>query len=113
MKTSKIRVAAGVAVLLALAGITALMVPPYLESWQLQRYLSDLVEDRAAIAKTPDAIQIMVLNKAATLGLPLHGDDVKVTAANGTIHIQALYIVHVDLRLYTVDLHFRPEAGGA
>jgi hypothetical protein len=31
--------------------------------------------------------------------------------ADGAVNIDVLYIVHVDLVGYTVDLHFRPTAG--
>ena len=50
--------------------------------------------------------------KASSLGIPLHTGDVTVERHSANLHIRALYVVRVDLPLYTVDLHFRPEAGG-
>jgi hypothetical protein len=37
---------------------------------------------------------------------------VRVTADDGAVRIDVLYVVHVDMAGYTVDLHFRPTAGG-
>jgi hypothetical protein len=52
-----------------------------------------------------------VLNEAAGLGLPVHSEDVHVGITQGAVNIDVLYIVHVDLAGYTIDLHFRPTAG--
>jgi hypothetical protein len=41
----------------------------------------------------------------------VNSDDVHVDVAQGAVRIDVLYIVHVDVAGYTVDLHFRPAAG--
>jgi len=44
------------------------------------------------------------------MGLPVHITDVRISEAGGRRRIEVLYVVHVELPLYTVDLHFRPTA---
>jgi len=105
------RIIAGSAVLLILAIVGVLLIPPYAANWRLQSYVNDLADDPATAKKPPEAVRTMVLNEAAGLGLPVHGEDVRVGLTEGAIRIDVLYIVHVDLAGYTVDLHFRPTAG--
>ncbi len=104
--------AAGVAVLVVLAGLVVLLAPPYYENWKLQRYLDSLAADPAISAKSPEVVRAGILNRAAELGLPVHGDDVRVTRPEGALRIEVLYIVKIDFPIYAVDLHFRPAAGG-
>ena len=107
------RLVAGVLVLLALLSLSGLLIPPYAANFQLQRYVNDLIDDPAMARQPLDAVRARVLNKAAALGLPVRSEDVHVAAPNGALRIDVLYIVHVDLAGYTVDLHFRPAAGGS
>ena len=92
--------------------VGAFLIPPYVGNWRLQSYINDLADD-PGIAKRPvGAVRSDVLNQAATLGLPLHSEDVQVAATQSGVKIDVLYIVHVDIIGYTIDLHFRPAAGG-
>jgi hypothetical protein len=106
------RLAGGVAVLIVLAAVAVLLIPPYYENWKLQRYLDALAQDPAMSTKPPEAVRDNIVNRAAALGLPVHSDDVRVTRPDGALRVEVLYIVRVDLPVYTVDLHFRPAAGG-
>lgn len=105
------RLIGGIAVLLILVILGVLLVPPYAANWRLQSYVNDLVDDPATAKLPAEAIRTRVLNQAAGLGLPVHDDDVHVGMNSGSVKIDVLYIVHVDLAGYTVDLHFRPAAG--
>lgn len=107
-----LRPAAGAAVLLMLALIALLLIPPYVQNWKLQRFVNELHDDPAAAAQPVDAIRVRILNRAAALGLPVHNNDVHVTQSSGALRIDVLYVVHVDVAGYAVDLHFRPAAGG-
>lgn len=99
--------------MLAVLAITAaFLIPPYAANWRLQSYLSDFADDAAVSHKSLDAVRSEVLNASASLGLPVHSDDVHVSATSNGVQIDVLYIVHVDLAGYTIDLHFRPQAGG-
>ena|SRR5690349_12042232 len=106
------RVLAGIAVLVALGAMAIPLLPPYLENWKLQRYLNDLMDDPATAGKSPEAIRASIVNHAGALGLAVHGDDVRVTRSDKAFKVEVLYVVHVDLAAYAVDLHFRPAAGG-
>jgi hypothetical protein len=111
-RVSKIaRLIAGAAVLLILAILGVLLIPPYAANWRLQNFVNDLADDPATATKPAEAVRTKVLNQAAGLGLPVHGEDVHVGITQGAVKIDVLYIVHVDLAGYTVDLHFRPAAG--
>ncbi len=105
------RLIAGTAVLLILLVVSALLVPPYVGNWRLQSYVNDLADDPATAKKPAEAVRTEVLNAAAGLGLPVHSDDVHVGVNQGAVKIDVLYIVHVNVGGYTIDLHFRPTAG--
>ena len=107
------RVAAGVAVLLILAAIALVLVPPYSANWKLQRYVNGLLDDPATAQKPREQVRASVIDKAASLGIRLTDDDVQVAPADNSIRIDVLYVVHVDVAGYSVDLHFRPAAGGS
>jgi hypothetical protein len=106
------RLIAGAAVLALLGVIAVLLIPPYAANWRLQSYLNDFADDAAASHKSVGIVRSEVLNAAAALGLPVTSDDVQVTSTPTGVRIDVLYIVHVDLAGYTIDLHFRPQAGG-
>jgi hypothetical protein len=106
------RLVAGVAVLVVLAVTAVFLIPPYAANWRLQSYLNDFADEAATSHKSAETVRGEVLNAGATLGLPVRGDDVHVTATPSGVKIDVLYIVHVDLIGYTIDLHFRPQAGG-
>ena len=104
------RVAAGVAVLVLMAAIGILLVPPYIENWKLQSFMNQMAQDPATAQKTPEILRANIVDKAASLGLPVHTDDVRVTRSGEALKIEVLYMVRIDLPIYTVDLHFRPAA---
>lgn len=104
------RKVAGVGVLLIMAAIGVLLIPPYVENWKLQSFLNQMAQDPATAQKTPDILRANIIDKAASLGLPVHTDDVRVTQSGDGLKIEVLYIVRIDLPIYTVDLHFRPAA---
>lgn len=101
---------AGIAVLVLLAAMGVLLLPPYIDNWKLQGYLNDLASDPATVQKSPEVIQSNIVNKAASLGLPVRSDDVRVTRSADGLRIEVLYLVQVTLGPYSVELHFRPAA---
>jgi len=108
-----LRKIAGITVLVIFAAIGIVLIPPYVENWKLQRYVNELVDDPATAALQPEVIRAKVVSRAASLGLPVQDGDVQITRVQDAIRINVLYLVHVDVAGYTVDLHFRPTAGGA
>lgn len=114
MKAARlVRVTAGVLVLATLVAIGAVLVPPYAANFRFQRYLNDLIDDPATASLPPEATRTKILERASSLGLPLSKEDVQISHSQNAIRIDALYVVHVDIAGYTVDLHFRPAAGGS
>jgi len=110
-RTDRWRIAAGAGVLVVLTLIAVLLAPPYYHDWQLQRYMRALVHDQARANRSADLVRALVVDRAAALGLPVRTADVHVTRSKDTVKIEVLYIVHIDLPMYMVDLHFRPGAG--
>jgi hypothetical protein len=108
-----LRKIAGIAVLLVLAAIGAMLLPPYIQNWKLQRYVNGLVDDPATATQPAEVIRDEVVARGGALGLPVHAGDVQVSRPQNSVRIDVLYIVHVDLAGYSVDLHFRPAAGGS
>jgi hypothetical protein len=106
------RVFAGAAVLLILIALGLILIPPYAANWQLQSYVNGLVEDPSTSKKPLEAVRAQIVDKAAALGLPLSADDVHVDTSEGSLKIDVLYMVQVNLAGYAIDLHFRPAAGG-
>ncbi len=104
------RIAAGVGVLVVLGLIAILLVPPYYHNWQFEQFLGALVHDPATAQRSPDLIEALVVDHAANMGIPVHTPDVHVTRIGDALKIEVLYIVHIDLPVYAVDLHFRPGA---
>ncbi len=102
------RNAAGIAVLVIMAAIAVLLVPPYIQNWKLQSFINQMALDPATAQKSPDIVRANIVDRAASLGLPVHTDDVRVTKSGDALKIDVLYIVRIDLPIYTVDLHFRP-----
>jgi hypothetical protein len=98
-------------VLLILIILGVFLFPPYAANWQLQNYVNDLADDPATSKLPMEAVRTRVLNQAAALGLPVQSDNVHVGFTGSAVKIDVLYIVHVDIAGYTVDLHFRPAAG--
>lgn len=106
------RVAAGAAVLLVLVVLGVRLVPVYLRNLELQRFVEETVQETGSVQKPDELLRVAVVDKAARLGLPVKVSQVRVKRAEGKLRIEVLYIVPVDLPLYTVKLHFRPSAGG-
>ena len=83
---------------------------PYFENWKFQQYLNDLSADAGTSTKSPEVVRANVVDKAGQLGLPVHSDDVRVTRDGQALRVEVLYLVRVNLGLYSVDLHFRPAS---
>jgi len=102
--------------ILTLAAIAVLIyvavraVPVYVLNYELEDYLRQLAI-QATVARSPAAeIRQKVLAQAVDLHLPVSEDQVKVESLEGNVKIEVDYTVPVDLRVYTLVLHFRPSA---
>ena len=105
------RIAAAVLILVILAAMGARLLPLYLENMRLQSYVEGIAQDAENRTRSDDLLRVSVLEKAASLGLPIKADNVHIKRSNDSMRIEVRYIVRVDFPLYTVDLHFYPGAG--
>jgi hypothetical protein len=106
------RLIAGAVVILILIGLGVVLIPPYASYWQLQNYLSSVVDDAGTLKLSQDVVRAEIVNKAKALGLPVANDDVHVAISPNSVKLDVLYMVQVNVAGYAIDLHFRPTAGG-
>jgi hypothetical protein len=102
------RIAAAIAVLVALLGFGALLAPIYAHNLELQNYVAEITRN---VSVSDAALLQQVVNKARALDLPVTAANVHVTRSPEGTRIDVPYFVRVTLPGYTVDLHFHPGAG--
>lgn len=85
------------------------IVPVFLHNYELQDFLRDLAIQATVQRSSAEAIQNAVVAKAQDLDLPVTRDNVKATPGN-KVTIDVDYKVPVDLKVYTMVLHFTPSA---
>lgn len=101
------RTAAGVILAAALVCVLAMLVPAYRKNSSFQEYL----EQAVTRPEPPGILKTDIVNRAAQIGLPLRDSDVRITEKPGNgLRVDIVYVSRVDLKLYTVDLHFHPSA---
>jgi hypothetical protein len=108
---SRLRIAAAVIILIALAIMGARLLPLYLDNMRLQSYVERITQDAENRTRPDDALRVAVLEKAAFLGLPVKAENVRIKRSEDNMRIDVRYVVRVDFPMYTVDLHFYPGAG--
>lgn len=87
------------------------IVPIYVENYELQDYVNQVAVDASVHQpqEKPDALTNQIYAKAESLGLPVERQDIKVVVGQ-TVQINVDYLVYVDLKLFTLPLHFTPTA---
>ena len=111
-KIRLVRIAAGVAILLSLLAFTIVLFPPYAANMRFQQYIETVARDPANARKELELIRVDIVRHAAAMGVPVRLDQVRLARAESGVKVEVRYVVRVDFPLYTVDLHFRPQAGG-
>lgn len=96
-------------VVAAVAFVAIKTIPVYVHNYELQDFIRDLAIRATVEHSNADAIRDAVLAQARELDLPVTRDDVKVTPGN-RVTIDINYKVPVDLKVYTLVLHFTPSA---
>ena len=109
-KLPRWRAIAGFAVFLGLFADLSLLAPVYYRDYEFERYIQGRLQASVAEAVSDDALRAELVGHAKSLGLPLVPNDVQIQHRNGVTALATFYKIQVDLGLYTVDLHFRPEA---
>jgi hypothetical protein len=105
------RIAAGIAVLVAMAGLLAVFIPIYIHNLQLQNFVGGLTQGVVSQISPDAELRAQILQKAHTLGLPVTEDNVLISRSPGALRIDVRYLVPVQLPGYAVKLHFYPGAG--
>jgi cell division protein FtsL len=103
---SRLKTLLVLAMLGALIYVAVQTVPVYVNNYELKDYIGQLAI-QASAARTPAGqIQQSVLTRASDLNLPVSADQIKVESNQGNVKIEIDYTVPVDLRVYTLMLHF-------
>ncbi len=102
------RALTGFGVLATLVAVLLALAPVYLQNYRLTGKVKTVVN--GAVSLTDDALRTKLLAEAGALRLPVLPGDVKITRSGDALDVQLKYIVHRNLGLYQVDLHFHPAA---
>jgi len=86
------------------------IIPVYVDNYQLQDYIQNQTPFWLTQRVPADAIRNNILGKAQELGLPLAAEQVNVEASGSRVSVHIDYIVPVDLKVYTLRLHFTPSS---
>jgi aconitase B len=85
------------------------IIPIYINNYDLSQHIQQVAVD-ATVHRTPaENITKDVVAYAGDLGLPITADNVKVKVGS-IVTIDLDYTVPVDLKVYTLMLHFTPSA---
>ncbi len=81
-------------------------IPVYVNDYQLHDYVQNQTPFWLTQRAAAEAIRRNVVAKAQELGLPLAPEDVTVNANANKVDVSLDYRVPVDLKVYTLQLHF-------
>ena len=84
------------------------IVPPFVDNYQLHDTLQSEARLFAAHQKTADAVRGAVWSELQNLKIPAQKEDITVTDAMRTGHVEVKYTVVVELPGYTLNLNFDP-----
>jgi hypothetical protein len=100
----------GIFVMVATIYLGVQLVPPYMANYQFEDEINNEATANTYNTKPEDAIRDIVMKRAQDLDIPLTRDHIKVQRAgqvgSGSLIIEAVYQVHVDLPGYPLDLNF-------
>jgi hypothetical protein len=106
-----LRLAGAVVILAVLAGSAVLLAPAYWRNLRLQQQLEGMVSEPDLQKRPDEQLRVSVAGMAASLGIRLRQDEVRIDRTGGRFRVEAKYVVRVDIPVYTVDLHFRAASG--
>lgn len=104
------RILGAVTILLVLLTAALWLAPAYVRHYRLQRAMDALIAEPGIAQRPPEVVQVAVAAKAASLGVAIRPEEVRVDMTSGQFRVEVRYIVRVDLPAYTVDLHFRAHS---
>jgi hypothetical protein len=86
------------------------IIPVYVDNYQLQDYIQNQTPFWLTQHATAEQVRNNILAKAQDLGLPLAAEQITVEATSVKLGVQIDYQVPVDLKVYTLQLHFTPSS---
>jgi len=86
------------------------ILPVYVDSWEIEDYIRQQTPYWLTQRANGDVIRGRILEKARELNLPIDADQVQVDATSASVTVNLDYTVPVDLKVYTVKLHFTSAA---
>lgn len=86
------------------------IVPVYINNFQLQDYIRTQTPFWLTQRASAEDVRKYVLAKAQDLGLPLAAEQIAVEATANRVGVSIDYLVPVDLKVYTLQLHFTPSS---
>ena len=96
--------------LAALVYSSVKIIPVYVNNYQLQDYIEQQTPFWLTQRNSAEAIRDNIVAKAQELDLPVSSEEVKVEATGSRVTVHIDYTVPVDLRFYTLQLHFTPSS---
>lgn len=101
----------GAAAILAVLGAAAVwLAPAYVRHYRFQRAMDAVLAEPGIAGRPVEAVQVAVAARAASLGIAVKPEEVRVDWRGERLRAEVRYVVRVDLPLYTVDLHFRAHS---
>jgi hypothetical protein len=85
-------------------------IPVYVNSWEIDDYIRQQTPFWLTQKANSEVIRGRVLEKARELNLPIEADQVQVEASSASVTVNLDYTVPVDLKVYTLNLHFSSSA---
>jgi hypothetical protein len=87
------------------------IIPVYVNNYELNDYVENQTPFWLTQRASAEAIQKNILAKAEDLGLPIVADNLTISANQNKVSISIDYHVPVDLKVYTLPLHFTISKG--
>lgn len=93
--------------------VGAELIPVYYANYEFQDVIKTEATLQTYTTKPEADIQDQIFKKAQELQIPLNKEQIKVsrkgTTGTGSLTILAPYVVHIDLPVYPLDIHFDPS----
>jgi hypothetical protein len=85
------------------------IAPPYFANFQLESAMDDAARSATVNSRmTDNDIRAAVMREVETQRIPMTEEQVLIERPVGEVFVSGDYTVHVDMPLYSFDLHFHP-----
>jgi hypothetical protein len=106
--------AKGILTLLALCAVgyaAVQIVPVYVNNYELEDFIRQQTPYWLMQRVPSEAVRDRILAKAKDLDLPVTAEQVKIEGSSAKLTVLIDYTVPIDLKVYTLQLHFSPASG--